>query len=354
MKRRIRNFLSLCFSSLNSQNHHQRLSKSLQPTSSFQNSTAFSTFSKTQRDSMIFEKFKERQLKGSSKGEIKDSSFSVPSSFDTNVEKMAQKGLKNESENNTMVVGNFKELGLSDLLVEVIEEIGEFVPSEIQCVVIPTILEGKSLLLSSPSEHDRTLAYLLPLIQLLRQDRELPGSNSKHPRAVVLCASEEKTEQCFNAARYIINNAELKSAKNCAPSDTEKSNSSIGLMIGTPSEILQYIEEGIVVPAELKYLVLDEADSMLGGNLGPEIHKIIRPLQHRDSKSNVERLQTILAISTIAEVLGETSPLVKRLERDHAGNISALSIEMEETEVFHLTESLDALRKKLEEAMNSL
>jgi len=61
--------------------------------------------------------------------------------------------------------------------------------------------------------------------------------------------------QCFNAARYIIRNAELKSAKNSASSDNEKSNSSFGLMIGTPCEILQFIEEGIVVPAELKYLV---------------------------------------------------------------------------------------------------
>jgi hypothetical protein len=61
--------------------------------------------------------------------------------------------------------------------------------------------------------------------------------------------------QCFNAAKYIIHNAELKSAKNSASSDNEKSNSSIGLMIGTPYEILQYIEEGTVIPAELKYLV---------------------------------------------------------------------------------------------------
>lgn len=59
-------------------------------------------------------------------------------------------------------------------------------------------------------------------------------------------------------------------------------------------------------------------------------------------------------ILSVWQVLGEDSPIVKRLERDHAGNISALSVEMEETEVFHLTESLDALKKKLEEAMNSL
>ncbi|KAJ1385966.1 RNA helicase, DEAD-box type, Q motif [Sesbania bispinosa] len=253
-----------------------------------------------------------------------------------------------------MVVSNFKDLGLIEELFEVMEGIGDFVPSEIQCVVIPAILEGKNVLLSSPSEPDRTLAYLLPLIQLLRRDRELLGPNSKHPRAIVLCASEEKAEQCFNAAGYVIHNADLKSAKNCASADNKQSNSSIGLMIGTPCEILQYIEEGIVVPAELRYLVLDDADCMLCSGLSPEIHKILRPLQDHDSKSTVKRLQTILAISTISEVLGEESPLVKHLQHDHAGNVSAMSLEMEQTEVFLFTESLDALRKKVVEAMDSL
>ena len=55
---------------------------------------------------------------------------------------------------------------MSEELVEVMEGIGEFVPTEIQCVAIPAVLEGKSVLLSSPSEPDRTLAFLLPLIQV--------------------------------------------------------------------------------------------------------------------------------------------------------------------------------------------
>lgn len=84
---------------------------------------------------------------------------------------MVQRGLNNESEcepTPTMVVANFKELGVSEELAEVMEGIGGggFVPSEIQCVVIPAILEGKSLLFSSPPQPDRTLAYLLPLIQV--------------------------------------------------------------------------------------------------------------------------------------------------------------------------------------------
>ncbi|XP_027337747.1 DEAD-box ATP-dependent RNA helicase 39-like [Abrus precatorius] len=257
--------------------------------------------------------------------------------------------MQNKSDS-TMVVASFKELGVSEELVKVMEGIGGFVPSEIQCVAIPAILEGKSLLLSSPSEPDRTLAFLLPFIQ----DGELHSLNLKHPRAIVLCATEEKALQCFNAARYIIHNAEFISAKDCASPDNGQSDPSIGLMIGTPCEILQYIEEGSIVPAEIQYLVLDDTDCMLGSGLGPKIYKILRPLQDHESKSTVKRLQTILAISTIAEVLGEQSPLVKHLEHDHAGNISAMSLEMEQTEVFHFTESLDALRKKVAEAMDSL
>ncbi|TKY46099.1 DEAD-box ATP-dependent RNA helicase 39 [Spatholobus suberectus] len=370
MRRRGRELLSLSFS-LHSQVNHYPLAKSAPPTSFFQSSTTFSTSSssitppieepkaspsKSQRDSLILEQFKQRKLKGSpkdSKGTPQVCSTSVPLSSDANTEKVVQKGVQNENDP-TMVVASFKELGVSEELIEVIEGIGDFVPSEIQCVVIPAILEGKSVLLSAPSEPDRTLAFLLPLIQLLRRDRELLGSNSKHPRAIVLCATEEKASQCFNAAKYIIHNAELKSAKDGASLDNGKSHGSIGLMIGTPCEILQYIEDGSVVPAEIRYLVLDEADCMLDSGLGPEIHKILRPLQDHESKSSVKRLQTILAISAIAEVLGEQSPVVKHLECHHAGNISAMSLEMEQTEVFHFTESLHSLRKKVAEAMDSL
>ncbi|KAK7380562.1 hypothetical protein VNO78_33076 [Psophocarpus tetragonolobus] len=370
MRRRCRELLSLSFS-LHSQVKLKPLAKSAPPISLFQSGITFSTSSSSttppieepktsrpnsQRDSLILEQFKQRKLKGSSKdskGTPQVCSTSVQLGLDADAEKLVQQGVQNENDP-TMVVGGFKELGVSDELVEVMEGIGDFVPSEIQCVAIPAILEGKSVLLSSPAEHDRTLAFLLPLIQLLRQDRELPGSNPKHPQAIVLCATEEKAAQCFNAAKHIIDNAELNSVKDGTSPDKGQAHASIGLMIGTPCEILQYIEEGSVVPSEIKYLVLDEADFMLGSGLGPQIHKILRPLQDHESKSSVKRLQTILTISTIAEVLGEQSPIVKHLESDHEGNISAMSLEMEQTEVFHFTESLLALRKKVAEAIDSL
>ncbi|KAL2326637.1 hypothetical protein Fmac_025695 [Flemingia macrophylla] len=95
---------------------------------------------------------------------------------------------------------------------------------------------------------------------------------------LILSLTNLLTLHCFNAATYITQIIELKSSKDCASLDNKQSHALIGLMIGTPFEILQYIEEGSVVYAEIRYLVLDEVDCMLGSGLDPEILKILRPL----------------------------------------------------------------------------
>lgn len=54
-------------------------------------------------------------------------------------------------------------------------------------------------------------------------------------------------------------------------------------------------------------------------------------------------------------MLGEQLfPLVEQLERDHAGKVTGMLLEMDQTEVLHLIESPDALKKKVAEAMDVL
>ncbi|KAL2455984.1 Polyadenylate-binding protein 5 [Forsythia ovata] len=54
-------------------------------------------------------------------------------------------------------------------------------------------------------------------------------------------------------------------------------------------------------------------------------------------------------------MLGEQLyPLVEHLERNHAGKVTGMLLEMDQTEVLHLIESPDALRMKVGEAMNVL
>uniref|UniRef100_A0A1D1XZY9 Polyadenylate-binding protein n=1 Tax=Anthurium amnicola TaxID=1678845 RepID=A0A1D1XZY9_9ARAE len=54
-------------------------------------------------------------------------------------------------------------------------------------------------------------------------------------------------------------------------------------------------------------------------------------------------------------MLGEQLyPLVERIERVNAGKVTGMLLEMDQTEVLHLVESPDALKKKVEEAMEVL
>lgn len=64
-------------------------------------------------------------------------------------------------------VENFGELGLTEEVLAAVREMGIEVPTEIQCIGIPAVLEGKTVVLGSHTGSGKTLAYMLPLAQVL-------------------------------------------------------------------------------------------------------------------------------------------------------------------------------------------
>ena len=132
-----------------------------------------SSSTNSKRDSLILEKFRQRHLKGSLKGnsesKTKQQQSSAPKFTSTVVEKAResdQVGFENDKTGATKFVSSFQELGLKAEIIGSLSEMGIWVPSEIQCVGIPALLDGKSVVLSSESGSGRTFAYLLPLIQV--------------------------------------------------------------------------------------------------------------------------------------------------------------------------------------------
>ncbi|XP_038886391.1 DEAD-box ATP-dependent RNA helicase 39-like [Benincasa hispida] len=286
------------------------------------------------RDAMLLEKFRLRKLKGSSK--------------------VSQESSSTSSNRGEKVITGFKELGLCNELAEAVEEMGIFAPSELHCVGIPALLEGKNVVLGSLYGPERALAYLLPLIQNLKRDGKKYGVRSKHPRAFVLCSSVELSDEVFQMAKFISNYRQLATARDngCIELELQKSASdiSIGLLIGTPGEILKLIEEGSVVPDEINYLVLDELDSMFDLGFGPNIKDILTSVRHCN-----EKCQSVVLTSTFIKMLHEQhSSLVESLKRGDTGEIAAMLLEIEEEEAFHLMESPDTLKCKLADVVESL
>ncbi|KAI3871126.1 hypothetical protein MKW98_015026 [Papaver atlanticum] len=76
---------------------------------------------------------------------------------------------------------------------------------------------------------------------------------------------------------------------------------------------------------------------------------------HRNGPVHIKTLASTLASAEPKlqrQMLGEQLfPLVKSIEHDYAGKVTCMLLEMDKTEVLHLLESPDALKKKVSEFM---
>ncbi|KAF5961485.1 hypothetical protein HYC85_002694 [Camellia sinensis] len=79
---------------------------------------------------------------------------------------------------------------------------------------------------------------------------------------------------------------------------------------------------------------------------------------HRPGPVPMSTLASVLSSATPENqrmMLGEQLfPLVERVEPDHAGKVTGMLLEMDQTEVLHLIEAPDALKKKVSEALDVL
>lgn len=117
----------------------------------------------TEKHSILLEKLRVRHLKGS-----------VTKTASENVRKSGGKKkvvVVDDVDDVNDVVGSFEELGISDEVMGAVKEIGIEVPTEIQCIGIPAVLDGKSVVLGSHTGSGKTLAYLLPLVQVIHYSK---------------------------------------------------------------------------------------------------------------------------------------------------------------------------------------
>ncbi|CAN1220824.1 DEAD-box ATP-dependent RNA helicase 39 [Linum grandiflorum] len=247
------------------------------------------------RHALLLERLRTRHLKDSSKPQTR-----ISSTVDDSISKADNRGKKTS-------VGSFQELGLSDEVMNSLKEMGIDVPTEIQCLGVPAVLQGQSVVLGSHTGSGKTLSYLLPIVQLIREDEALSGRMMKpnRPRAVVLCPTRELSEQVFRVAKSISHHARFRSTMvsgggRLRPQEDSLSNP-IDMVVGTPGRILQHIEEGNIVYGDIKYVVLDEADTMFDHGFGPDIRKFLAPLKHRASKADGLGFQTVLVAATMTK-----------------------------------------------------
>jgi len=217
---------------------------------------------------------------------------------------------------------SFQGLGLDPELMMAVKELGLAEPTEVQALGIPAVVAGESVVIASHTGSGKTLAYMLPIVQALRRDEVESGkaTRPRRPRAVVLCPTRELAEQVFHVAKSICHHARFRAAMvgggtRMKPQE-DSLNTAVDLVVATPGRLLMHVEEGNMAYGDLKYVVLDEADTMFDKGFGVEVRKFLGPLRNRSKQPDGD-FQTILVTATITKavqkLLDEEFPGIKHV-----------------------------------------
>lgn len=189
---------------------------------------------------------------------------------------------------------NFKKLGLIEPILRVIEEEGFGKPTEIQEKSIPLVLSGKDVIAGSATGSGKTLAFGSGIIT--------NTESGKGIQSLVLTPTRELAQQVSNALVTFSKHKPLRIAciyggvgiepqiHNLRTADT---------VVGTPGRILDHIGRNTIRLAEVKILVLDEADRMLDMGFIDDVERIV-------SKCPRKR-QTLLFSATITHEVARLS-----------------------------------------------
>ncbi len=200
---------------------------------------------------------------------------------------------------------SYRESGIDERIIRAVEEMGFEYMTPIQAQAIPIMLEGKDLIGQAQTGTGKTAAFGIPLIQGIDpQERSL--------QAIVLCPTRElaiqAAEEIRRFAKYIHG---LKVLPVYGGQDITRQIRGLAggtqIVVGTPGRVMDHMRRHTIKTAQVKTVVLDEADEMLNMGFREDIETILKDMP--------EERQTALFSATMPKPILE---ITKEYQKEDA------------------------------------
>ncbi len=187
---------------------------------------------------------------------------------------------------------NFKNLNLINPIIRAATEAGYSKPAEIQYKAIPHILKGQDVLGYTMMDTEKTAAFVMPIIQLLK--KETPEHNSI--RVLILTPTRElavQIEESFTMySKYLPLSLYSVYRGNSQGGQLAALKKRIDILIATPEGLMDLVQQRPINFSKIEVLIIDEADKMLDLKLTEEVNTIINSIS--------QRRQTLLFSATLS------------------------------------------------------
>ncbi|MEZ2719277.1 DEAD/DEAH box helicase [Niallia circulans] len=156
----------------------------------------------------------------------------------------------------------FNQYELKPFIIDAIDELGFYEPTEIQQKVIPLVLKGESAIGQSQTGTGKTHSYVLPIIEKINPEKQAV-------QAVITAPTRELANQIHQEIQKITKHSDQPISSRLFIGGTDKQRSIEKLktqpqiVVGTPGRINDLVNEQALFVHTAKILIVDEADLML-------------------------------------------------------------------------------------------
>ena len=192
-------------------------------------------------------------------------------------------------------MATFQELNLSTPLQNALIDLGFENPTPIQAEVFPVVMSGRDVVGIAQTGTGKTFAYLLPIL------RQLPYSEKKHPRVLVVVPTRELVLQVVGEVEKLTKymNVRVVGVYGGTNINTQKQvvYSGMDVLVATPGRLVDLVMTGVLRLKSIQKLVIDEVDEMLNLGFRPQL------MSFMDSLPN--RRQNLMFSATLTEDVSE-------------------------------------------------
>ena len=163
-------------------------------------------------------------------------------------------------------MNEFEKLGIDEDFNPYFAENNIITPTSVQRGVIPKLMEGASVICVSQTGTGKTLAYALPISELVKQIEDEHGLTKRkaQPYAVIVAPTKELAIQIQGVFKKLSHHVKLRVRTLVGTQKTmaDLKEQSFEILIATPAKLSRSLKKGDIGFDNLKYLVFDEADQL--------------------------------------------------------------------------------------------
>jgi ATP-dependent RNA helicase DDX21 len=173
--------------------------------------------------------------------------------------------------------GNFQNFNISKKTIKKLQDRNVDFLFPVQTQSYKYIHDQEDCLVQAYTGTGKTLAFSIPIVELLQNDKTVKLVRGRAPRVLVLAPTRELTKQISDDFQTIVNDLSVVTIYGGKKYEDQENSIRNGcdILVATPGRLKDIVDKGRLDLTKVKHVILDEVDRMLDMGFIDDVEEIL-------------------------------------------------------------------------------